>query len=249
MDPGPQGPSPRGGSGPVAPVQLTAPSASCLQALGSQGAPTRGCSFHPCLMGLACSPRSRPSPTLRSLPAGALRPPGPWPGTPGRLVSPSTGGASGGPLAPVTPPVRRPVAARVRSPSRQLRHLTSWSSPAGLPGIPSRRGAAGGAAICGPSQGGRICRQTCCRVSSLCLRAARAALFSSAALHSSAAHWLRSAACPAAQAAATLPSSGVSSGSPPSPRGVGPPSTAPGSSQWVGGHPGSQWASPARSSL
>ena len=149
-------------------------------------------------------------------------------------------------LAPVAPPVRRLVAARVCSPSRRPWCSTSWSSPAGLPGVPSRREAAGGAAICGPSPGGRICRQTCCRVSSLCLRAARAALFSSVAFHSSAAHWLRSAACPAA---ATLPSSGVSSGSPPSPGWAGPPSTAPGGSQWVGGHPGSQWASPAWSSL
>ena len=63
------------------------------------------------------------------------------------------------------------------------------------------------------------------------------------------AHWLRSAACPAAQAAATLPSSGVSSGGPPSPRGAGSPSIAPGGSQWMGGHPGSLWASPAGSSL
>ena len=105
----PQGPSPRGGSGPVARVQLAAPGGSCLKALGSQGAPTRGCSFPTGSMGLACSPRSHLTPTLRPLPAGAPCPSGLWPSTPGRLVSPSLRGSSGGPLAPVAPPARRPA--------------------------------------------------------------------------------------------------------------------------------------------
>ena len=67
----PAGPSPRGSSGPAAPVQLVAPGVSCLEALGSQGAPTQACSFSPCSMELACSLRSRLSPTLQPLLAGA----------------------------------------------------------------------------------------------------------------------------------------------------------------------------------
>ena len=85
-------------------------------------------------------------------------------------------------------------------------------------------GLSGGTAVGGAGQGGRSCRQTWCRVSSLCRRATRAALFSSVALHSSNAHWFRSAACPAAQVAATLPSSGVGAGQLTHSCGIGPTS-------------------------
>ena len=69
------------------------------------------------------------------------------------------------------------------------------------------------------------------------------------AFHSSNAHWLRSAACPAAQVAATLPSSGVSTRSPPSPCGAGPAYPSPGGSGSVVGRPGSPLASRAWPSI
>ena len=118
-----------------------------------------------------------------------------------------------------------------------------------LSGAPPLCGQAGGTVVGGAGQGGRSCRQTWCRVSSLCCRATRVALFSSVALHSSNAHWFRSAACPAAQVAATLPSSGVDAGPLPHPCSQGPVSLSPGGAGSWGGRPCSWVAFRLHSSL
>ena len=185
-------------------------------------APTCGCSSLAGSIGLAGPHRSCLLLILQSPSAEAPCSQGLRPCTRGQLVSSPVRGSSGGLLVLVAHPARRPVPARACAHSRRLRRLTSRPPFAGLHSVSSCRGAADGAPIVGPSQGGRTCRQTWCRVSSLCFRATRVALFSSVAFHSSNAHGLRSAACPAAQVVATLPSSGVSHGGPLSPWGVCP---------------------------
>ena len=211
--------------------------------------PTCGCSPFAGSLGLAGLPRSCLPPILRPPSAEAPCSPGLRPCTRGGLVHPSARGSYGASLAPFTPPTKGLVTAWACARLWRLRRLTSRSPSAGRLGVPPGGGAPGGTGISGPGQGDPICRQTWCRVSSLCFRATRAALFSSVAFHSSNAHWLRSAACPAAQVAATLPSSGVSTRSPPSPCGAGPAYPSPGGSGSVVGRPGSPLASRAWPSI
>ena len=197
MPPGRQGPSPRGYPRPPGPAQQATPCCSRPGRAVRAGTSTCDCSppvsrggllrLTPLLLSsLRWPPSTRPScpPWLqRCLP---------------RWLAPSSADL----------PSRRLVLTRFPACSRW-----PWRSAVPLPiavlaGALSLCGQAGGTAVGGAGQGGRSCRQTWCRVSSLCRRATRAALFSSVALHSSNAHWFRSAACPAAQVAATLPSSG-----------------------------------------
>ena len=155
-------------------------------------------------------------------------------------------GSSGDPLALIGPPATRLAASRARARSLRLRHLALLYPPAGSLCASSGIGAADGTVISGPTLGGRTCRHTWCRASSLCFRATRAACFSSLAFHSSNTRWLRSAACPAAQVAATHSSSGVSPGSSPSSWGVDPAAPSPYGSRSAGGPPCSQFASRTR---
>ena len=153
-----------------------------------------------------------------------------------RWLAPSLAeGSACGRLAPGALPSRRLVLTRSPACSRWLWCLAAPLPVAVLSGALSLCGQAGGTAAGGAGQGGRSWCQTWCRVSSLCRRATRAALFSSVTLHSSNAHWFRSAACPAAQVAATLPSSGVGAGQLPHPCGTGPVSLSPGGTRSWGG--------------